>query len=116
MKKVPQIEKTGISADYINEYVGKAMIFELNGIEKMLNNFKEYPIKKYTERFSSNDYCDVITKENKERVEELNRLAEICNSKDFYDLPKNDILEIMERAYCIIYGEKSEIFEYYKKL
>ena len=104
--EVPQInKKTGVSADYWNEYNAKYFYYNKwkDSIAKGIN---EYPIKTYIERFPEKTYKNIITSKNKNRVQELDNLAEIVNKEfsDPSDFSKDDFKKILNKVYKLIYG------------
>ncbi|MFW6026030.1 MAG: hypothetical protein ACOCRX_06775 [Candidatus Woesearchaeota archaeon] len=103
--KVPQINKrTGISADYWNEYNAKYFYYK-KGKDSIAKGVTEYPIKTYVERFPEKTYKNVITSKNKSKVQKLDSLAEIVNRefKDPSNFSKNDFKKILNKVYKLIY-------------
>ena len=73
--EVPQICRTGVSEDYINEFAGLLNIAE--GYEKGIDLFHIIKkVRKYQERFPSSEYKGVVNERNKSVIEEIDKLAE----------------------------------------
>jgi len=103
--EVPQIaNKTNVSMDYMNEYIAKA-----GGLNKGLNRvaeiFKQFPIKKYEERFSG--YENVITPQNSSRVKRLNELSDLANEKfvDVSNFTEHDFKKVINEVHDLIYAK-----------
>src|SRR3989344_1732965 len=81
---VPQISSvTGVSGDYWNEFYGHlcALDMEEAGEEcSLLLQISENPIKKYTERFDSKIYDNVLIQRNRAAIESLDLIVERLNS------------------------------------
>jgi len=105
--KVGQLHKvTGISGDYYNEYFTKKFNLE-RGLSVVAKHFKEYPVKKYTERFPPEIYEDAITELNKDRVRRLDELAVYANenfidadrfTEDDFKRHMNEVCDIMGKS------------------
>lgn len=117
---VPQIvPETGVSGDYGNEYFGKMMNFNRNRQHSQLSSLaehcREYPVKKYEQRFSPEDYEDVITTQNWARVNRLNELSDIVN-RTFVDsslFTEHDFMRTINEVMELIYGSHKS-GRYYK--
>ena len=80
-KQVPQIvEETGISGDYWNEYYW--IITELkmkNGKIRTASALRKSPAQHYEERYPPTKYENPVNKQNYQRAQDLNRLADMIN-------------------------------------
>lgn len=109
MRPVPQIQETGVSADYFNEYAHRIISFDIGGIGRVAISFQENPVKKYEERFSSNKYTDIITDTNRDSVKQLDDIAmeanqRFCNANEFMDV---DFKRLINAVRDLIYGIES---------
>ena len=78
---VPQLSaKTGISYDYINEYVSKEILIAAGERDRVAQSFRDNPIKKYEQRFSPEEYVDVVNDRNRPTVLRLDEIAETANT------------------------------------
>lgn len=90
-EQVPQLRKSGISSDYINEFAAINMGVSMSKTspemasqimqilrEKVTDTGKL--IHSYEERFPTDKFSDVITEKNHSSIEQINELAEKCNS------------------------------------
>jgi hypothetical protein len=106
-KEMPPLEKTGIANDYWNEFYGVLLHRKIGGKAAVARIIREKKIKHYEERYSPNEYYDVITDKNRRRVSQLNQLADYANSKLIDpDVDDNIFDEIEEKAYRLIYGSE----------
>lgn len=111
--KVPQIvDKTGVSADYWNEYFAKTIYLEFGKPSDIAKSFRKYPVKKYERRFSPKKYEDVITTQNKYRVKRLNELSNIVNSTfiDISMFTQIDFKRVINEIHNLIYGMGEDYF------
>ena len=80
-QKVPQLNKYGVSQDYRNEFQGvftsaQRLKSKSNDVfDKLCSS----PLRMYEERYSSEQFENVITEENKERIQKINNLASRIN-------------------------------------
>jgi hypothetical protein len=106
--KVPQInENTGVSSDYWNEYVSH-ITTSREGIKTLAEWFKEYPIRKYEQRFPTEKYEDAITPQNINAIRRLNELSDIVNANftDPLKLTEDKFKKTITEVCHIIFGEK----------
>ena len=74
-------EATGVSKDYWNEYFHRPIYFIRNfSPEANLQSLQEYPVKRYTERYSDKVYDNVTTPKNRERIARLDKIADEVNA------------------------------------
>ncbi|MBD3249655.1 hypothetical protein GF336_06435 [Candidatus Woesearchaeota archaeon] len=89
-KQLPQINEKGLSEDYFNEIAVLYLAVQhyiKTGDNRLLK--KNYPIRKYEERFPADEYNGVITDQNKESVKGINGSVKKLNhliEKDSKDL------------------------------
>ena len=77
------IERTGLSADYINEYnsmVSRLAAFSLENVKEDILQHG-IRIKSYQEHFPEDQFENVITDQNRETAEQLNQIAKDFNQK-----------------------------------
>lgn len=104
--EVPQIvDKTGVSADYWNEYFASTIRLE-RGLFYVAESFREYPVKKYEQRFSPEKYENVITPENRARVTRLNELSDMVNGTfvDVSTFTELDFMRVINEVHNLIYA------------
>lgn len=120
MRQIPNIlENTGISKDYvlafgsIDNYLKRIKKGEgPRWIKLAVNVYLNRPILKYGEYFNSEEYEQVITNKNHERVKALDEIAENINKmrengqKDYETL-----FCLWKKAKKIIFGEPQEFLE-----
>lgn len=110
--KVPQIvDETGVSADYWNEYFAKTIRLE-RGLPDVAEGFREYPVKKYEQRFSPKKYEDVVTPQNEKRVSRLNELSDIVNGTfiDISRFTELDFKRVINEVHNLIYAKSKDYF------
>lgn len=107
---VPQISpKTGVSGDYFNEFWGKASKLEISQ-EEFKKSIHDRPIKKYAQRFPSDEYEGVISPKNKDAVQELDDIVDSVNSlAKSENFSERRFKELVNRATRLIYGEEREL-------
>ncbi|MEI8130589.1 MAG: hypothetical protein WCG55_03740 [bacterium] len=75
MENITQIvPETGMSEDYMNDFVGFSPVIQMGGIQGFINAVKKYKWvpKTYEEFFAPKTTKNPVTEQNKSRVESLN--------------------------------------------
>ena len=112
--KVPQIvPETGVSADYWNEYMGIQALIEGEGFPALAESFREYPVKRYQERYPADKYEEVVTEQNRERVSRLDELASLANEKFTNEsrFTESDYERLINEVRNLIYGDGENFYE-----
>ena len=111
LEEMPQLNKDGISCDYINEYAWFSTDFhpqfeeKLESIEKRKNG---KIVLKYEERFPPNRFKDVITEKNREKIEVLNKLGgEVNNLYKEGKLTPKEFAKYQSQVAKIIYNSET---------
>ena len=79
-QEVPQINpETGISVDYINEFTSLSLSIQYKSKDKFLSDVKNIIPRKYTEIFNEDEYENVITEENEEKITQLDEIVDEFN-------------------------------------
>jgi hypothetical protein len=92
VEQMPQLRKSGISSDYINEFAALKMGVSISKSNpkmsrEIMSIFREKVnetgklILDYEERFPQTKFSDVITDKNRDAIAEINELAKKCNEK-----------------------------------
>jgi len=108
MEEVPQLEETGLSGDYTNEFNSLIMAYsQATPPNKILNAIKLHrglPIfKKYVTRFPHDEYRNVITQKNELKVRQLDEIVDGINEKWHKQTPtEEEFIGTMNRIYEII--------------
>lgn len=113
MIDVPQIVKeTGVSADYYNEYWGKTSKFARGGIELVAEGFREYPIKKYEDRYPTPPFQNVVNETNRVQVLRLDEIAEDANKRmtNPANFTEQDFKLLINEVNRLIRGENVTLF------
>lgn len=80
MKRMPQIlSQTGISADYYNEVMGVAMSIETCDRSWFTEELRKKPLKRYEERYSTQEFTEVVTDKNRGSVKRLDEIVDALN-------------------------------------
>lgn len=106
---MPQVwEATGVSQDYFNEYVGFKWYHDARSLEKIAEKVRERPVKKYEERFPPRAYEEVITDQNRQRVQQLDELADYVNAQfnDAKGFTEADVKRVVNKAHFLIWEEE----------
>ena len=110
---IPQLNKeTGISVDYRNTYVALKTWLNKKGIDSLRDFIKTNEIKldKYEEYFSPSIYKDVINLENKETINEIDKLVndfnEKTNNENIETFSLEDFNKIFDNLEILIVGHK----------
>ncbi len=99
-------EKTGVEMDYWNELVRPTREFYKNGLEGVIDFLQRNPLKKYSERFSSDgELKKYITDKNKKNIKTLDLIIETLNQCKF--TPK-EFINLVKKAYFLVYGYDME--------
>ena len=104
-REVPQISITGFSGDYINEITGLYNVVKAYKNDG-LNWFDLVrPLKKYKERYTDDDYMDVINDDNREKIEELDMFVDRVN-KMLREKNRNtdEYLDLMRNIQILVHG------------
>ena len=78
-------------------------------MQRVIEYSRQYPIKKYEERFPPAEYLNVVNDKNRERVAQYDELAERANkilTPD--DYTNKEFVGIVKKACEIVYGEDAE--------
>ena len=104
--KVPRIVgKTGVSTNYWNEYSARTSCLDW-GLSSVAESFREFPVKKYEQRFPPEKYEDVVTAQNRAGVNRLNELSDIVN-RTFVDdsrFTELDFKKVINEVHNLIYA------------
>jgi len=109
---LPQMEDTGVSSDYWNQY----NVFPLFGLrdfspKENLELLQKWPVQRYTEYFSLEEgFEGVITDFNRGTIERLDELADEVNalaSPERFSIEK--FRGILGEVYELLYGVKSSL-------
>jgi len=99
----PQLQPTGISGEYWHQYDDLCMILLRSGYDLIPQYVVEHPLQSYETLFQ---HCEkVITRKNRERVQQLDAIANVINH-DCRERTMNEdvLLELLEGAHLLIYG------------
>ncbi len=115
LEEMPQLNKDGVSYDYINEYAWFLPEFYLQFKEKfkeMLESIEKRKngkiVLKYEERFPPNRFKDVITEKNREKIEVLNKLGgEVNNLYKEGKLTPKEFAKYQSQVAKIIYNSET---------
>lgn len=68
------VSETGMSEDYMNDFIGFASFVQMGGIERLIREIKKYnwTPKTYEEFFASKTTENPVTEQNRSRVSALN--------------------------------------------
>ncbi len=109
---IPQIVgRTGISADYLNEILFWLAVKPKKVPENISNLLRTYGVvmRRYEERFHAEKYADVVTDKNRERVAQLNAIADDINTKAKEGRLTLPLLQALaRRSYRIVYEREVE--------
>jgi len=110
MKEIPQIHsKTGISQDYINEYVPYIYMFNDNHMSEFFKMIKKTPIKTYEKRYPKDKYTHNYDDSLKIKIHALDEFAKIMNngfnSEKNFDSKR--FKEIVNEVSKIVYGDRT---------
>ena len=73
------VRRTEVSADYFNEYSAKISFLSLRSIEKVAEIFRDFPVRRYEERFPPTEFADVVTDQNRASVSRLDEIPDTIN-------------------------------------
>ncbi|MBM3200612.1 hypothetical protein FJZ53_06755 [Candidatus Woesearchaeota archaeon] len=107
-KKKPEnvIDRTGVSQDYWNEF-HRLEHYVRDHKDKVCPWVEQGKLKKYTERFKSDEYEDVVNDKNYKRVGVLDKIVKEINTmgrNNKCDIPRVKLL--LKRAYYLVHGKK----------
>lgn len=110
-KSIPQLENTGVSADYFNAICVPFMLYKDDGgINAVADFLLENPIARYTERFSSIEFKDVVTSYNKMAVSRLDEIANELNHHAQAKTLSDECYRSLHTEACkLIYGPQHEV-------
>ena len=110
MKEISQLEKTGLGANAFNPYQGRIYAHRLGGMQRVIEHSRQYPIKKYEERFPPTDYLNVVNDKNRQRVTQYDELAERANKKlTLDDCTIEEFVGIVKKATEMVYDDPKSV-------
>ncbi len=105
LRLVPQIIlETGLCQDYKNEFIVTHVDLQ-ESYEYAQKNVLEKPIKKYTERYSPEEYENAVPEQATERVKVLDKIVDYVNEifkgpapskDDFFTEAFSDVIKLIE--------------------
>lgn len=105
-REIPQlILETGLSADYGNEFI---ILVNLKlgflSLEEIAEKIRKDPIKKYSERYSIEEYDNLITDQNRDRIKRLDEIVDVINSFAINQasISKEQLLDLHREAINLI--------------
>lgn len=111
-ESVPQIvEKTGVSADYLNEILFWLATKPKNAATNIFNLLKTYGavMRRYEERFPAEKFKSVVNEKNRDRIAQLNAIADDINEKAKEGCLTLPFLQALaRRSYHIVYDREME--------
>lgn len=110
-KSIPQLEDTGVSADYFNVFCVPFMLYKYDGgINAVADFLLENPIARYTERFPPIEFKDVVTSYNKMAVSRLDEIANELNHRAQAKTLSDECYRSLHTEACkLIYGPQHEV-------
>ena len=98
---------TGISLDYSNEYSSVQIYCANDDPHNLCRHLNQHPVLRYTERFSPDEFEDVITSKNESAVRRINEIADILNT---YTVPEHvripDVKRLIEEVILLVSGKE----------
>ena len=110
MKDVPHIiERTGIGADAFHPYQARILAY-YSGMSTLIQFSREHPIKNYEEIFPTTEFKYVVNDKNRQRVTQLNVLAEEANRTLTHDgCTLEELVRIVKRACELVYNDAERV-------
>lgn len=108
LKEVPQMVRTGLSADYFNAFGWIISRIQRNERkeEKLSNRLAGKQVEKYRERFPDEEFKDVVTDKNRELITILDghvdRLNELLKDDE---IDTEEVLKIVAEMDRIVRGD-----------
>lgn len=101
-----ELEKTGIYTDHLNEFMGLKMVYDGKRREDIPRLIKDNPIPYYEDKYGK----DSVNDNNRERVKELNNLADRINefllNPEFEDETFKDLVN---QGFILIKGDENSL-------
>ncbi len=115
--------ETGLATDYMNEITSKIAYLMganedgLGELKKAILIKSQKRLRKYEERYSEDEYLNVINEKNSESIKKLNELADKLNTKfeDLDNLSVEDLVETYKKMGFLINGPEWEPKKIYGK-
>jgi hypothetical protein len=95
--------KTGVSSDYWNQWEGKNLAYSIGGIDLVIKNLEEFPIRTYQEIFFQHETPQPLNRKTRERILALDEIARIVNEE--YKKPtEKHFKEIISVVHELVFG------------